>query len=280
MTSPVSSAEALRRRLRDDPAAARTLDALRRDAYGRPGDDASRVGAHREVRSAAADEADTLAALLAEEQRLVGEGRELLAAEARVDDLTPARPEETADADAGAHAARRLVPPRRRILRPGSIAAVLAGALLVAGLGTASATGLLADGDDRGSAETAATAGPPGTPDPPSGETGPASTTEPPAGMRAQLPAGVTVAALRERADDAWQRVLDRRPDAVRPDVPVERVLGGEEWVRQQAACLGESGVRVQVIGTGDDARLSTDSADDVVRYVCEVRFPAAPRGP
>lgn len=253
MISPVPPAEALRRRLRDDPDAARALDALRHAAYGRAGDDA--------------DAADAVAALLSEEDRLVAEGRVLLAAEARVSVVAP---DESAT----------LAPPRRRILRPGPVAAALAGALLVAGLGTASASGLLTDDDSWRSQEPTSTPGPPSTPDPRIGVPVPAFTAEPPDAMHADLTDIETVAALRESADGEWQRVIQERPDAVRPDVPVERILAGEEWVRQQAACLGDSGVRVQVIGTGDDVRLGTDSADPVVRYVCQVRFPVAPQGP
>ncbi|RII86709.1 hypothetical protein DZF92_09610, partial [Clavibacter michiganensis subsp. insidiosus] len=159
-------------------------------------------------------------------------------------------------------------------------AAVLAGALVVASLGTASASGLLTDDDSWRSQEPTSTPGPPSTPDPRIGVPVPAFTAEPPAAMHADLTDVETVAALRESADGEWQRVVQERPDAVRPDVPVERILAGEEWVRQQAACLGDSGVRVQVIGTGDDVRLGTDSADPVVRYVCQVRFPVAPQGP
>ncbi|MCJ1711970.1 hypothetical protein MT344_12370 [Clavibacter michiganensis subsp. phaseoli] len=298
MTDPASPADALRRRLRDDPDAARALAALRRAAYGRALDDAPPVDVPEGVRRASGIEAEALpaplVALLVEEHRLTGEGRELLAAEARAaaaraaagpaDAVTASReadgtrvpPGEPATADARGP----LVPRSPRILRPGPIAALLAGALLVVGLGVASTSGLLTDDDSWRSQEPTSTPGPPSTPDPRIGTPVPAFTAEPPAAMHADLTDVETVAALRESADGEWQRVLQERPDAVRPDVPVERVLAGEEWVRQQAACLGESGVRVQVIGTGDDVRLGTDSADPVVRYVCQVRFPVAPQGP
>ncbi|WP_259336626.1 hypothetical protein, partial [Clavibacter phaseoli] len=191
-------------------------------------------------------------------------------------DGTRVPPGEPATADARGP----LLPRRPRILRPGPITALLAGALLVVGLGMAFTSGLLTDDDSWRSQEPTSTPGPPSTPDPRVGMPVPAFTAEPPAAMHADLTDVQTVAALRESADGEWQRVLQERPDAVRPDVPVERILAGEEWVRQQAACLGESGVRVQVIGTGDDVRLGTDSADPVVRYVCQVRFPVAPQGP
>ncbi|MBP2459003.1 hypothetical protein ABID70_001572 [Clavibacter michiganensis] len=282
MTEPVTPADALRRRLRDDPDAARALDALRRAAYGRAPADAPAVEVPEGVRRASGVEAVALpaplVALLVEEHRLAGEGRDLLAAEARsavaADDAT------REEVDAPADARGPLVPRRRRVLRPGPIAALLAGVLLVAGLGTASASGLLTDDDGWRSQEPTSTPGPPSTPDPRIGMPVPAFTAEPPAAMHTDLTDVETVAALRESADGEWQRVVQERPDAVRPDVPVERILAGEQWVRQQAACLGESGVRVQVIGTGDDVRLGTDSADPVVRYVCQVRFPVAPQGP
>ncbi|RII87084.1 hypothetical protein DZF98_16120, partial [Clavibacter californiensis] len=160
------------------------------------------------------------------------------------------------------------------------VAAVLAGGLLVVGLGTASAAGLLADDDSWRSQEPTSTPGPPSTPDPRIGTPVPAFTEGPPAKLREDLTDVETAQALRESADSLWDRVLLERPDAVRPDLPVERVLDGEEWVRQQAACLGESGVRVQVIGTGEDTRLGTHSADAAVEYACSVRFPTTPGGP
>jgi hypothetical protein len=303
MTDPASPADALRRRLRDDPDAARALDALRRAAYGRALDDAPQVDVPEGVRRASGIEADALpaplVALLVEEHRLAGEGRELLAAEARAAEARAAEaraavgPADTLSASREADGTRippgepvtadargPVLPRRPRILHPGPIAALLAGALLVVGLGVASTSGLLADDDSWRSQEPTSTPGPPSTPDPRIGTPVPAFTAEPPAAMHADLTDVETVATLRESADGEWQRVLQERPDAVRPDVPVERILAGEEWVRQQAACLGESGVRVQVIGTGDDVRLGTDSADPVVRYVCQVRFPVAPQGP
>jgi hypothetical protein len=283
VTTPGSPADALRRRLRDDPDAARSLGALRRAAYGREDGDAPHVAVPEAIRRDSGIEVDALpaplVALLVAEHRLVGEGRELLSADARA---TPRASDDvpTAAGDTVHPRAHPLAPRRLRILRPGPLAAVLAGALVVAGLGIASASGLLTDDDSWRSQEPTSTPGPPSTPYPRIGTPVPAFTAEPPAAMHADLTDVETVAALRESADGEWQRVVQERPDAVRPDVPVERILSGEEWVRQQAACLGESGVRVQVIGTGDDVRLGTDSADPVVRYVCQVRFPVAPQGP
>ncbi|OUE13800.1 serine/threonine-protein kinase [Clavibacter michiganensis] len=282
MTTPGSPADALGRRLRDDPDAARALDALRRAAYGREDGDAPSVEVPVEVRLAAGVEVDALpaplVALLVAEHRLVGEGRELLAADARAtpraSDDVPTESEETADPRA------HPLAPRRRRLRPGPVAAVLAGGLLVVGLGTASAAGLLADDDSWRSQDPTSTPGQPSTPDPRTGTPVPAFTAEPPAELREDLTDVETAQALRERADFLWDRVLLERPDAVRPDLPVERVLDGEEWVRQQAACLGESGVRVQVIGTGEDTRLGAHSADVAVEYACSVRFPTTPGGP
>ncbi|RIJ44590.1 hypothetical protein DZG00_15785, partial [Clavibacter lycopersici] len=173
-----------------------------------------------------------------------------------------------------------LVPPPRRLLRLGPVAAVVAGALLVAGLGTASASGLLTDDDSWRSREPTSTPGPPSTRDPRIGMPVPAFTADPPARMHEELTDAEVAASLRESADALWGMVLLQRPDAVRPDLPVERVLEGEEWVRQQAACLTESGVRVQVIGTGEDTRLGMHSADVAVDYACAVRFPTRPAGP
>ncbi|RII91354.1 hypothetical protein, partial [Clavibacter michiganensis] len=186
----------------------------------------------------------------------------------------------TAAAETADPRAHPPAPRRRRLLRPGPVAAVLAGGLLLVGLGTASAAGLLSDDDSWRSQEPTSTPGPPSTPDPRIGTPVPAFTEEPPARLREDLTDVETAQALRESADSLWDRVLLERPDAVRPDLPVERVLDGEEWVRQQAACLGESGVRVQVIGTGEDTRLGAHSADVAVEYACSVRFPTTPGGP
>ncbi|MBM7026195.1 hypothetical protein JS515_10555, partial [Clavibacter sp. DM3] len=91
MTGSPSDADALRRRLRDDPGAAASLDGLRRAAYGRAADeeppppDATPPDATPPTAGTHAD-ADALpaplVALLAAEARLVEEGRRLLAAEA------------------------------------------------------------------------------------------------------------------------------------------------------------------------------------------------------
>lgn len=251
MISPVPPAEALRRRLWDDPDAARVLDALRRAAYGRAGDDA----------------ADAVAALLSEEDRLVAEGRVLLTAETRASVVAP---DESAT----------LAPPRRRILRPGPVAAVLAGALLVAGLGTASASGLLTDDDSWRSQEPTSTPGPPSTPDPRIGVPVPAFTAEPPDAMYESLSDAETAARLRERADSLWETLLSMEPDAQRPEVAMERIAEGADWVRQQASCLRDAGVDVQVIGADDDIRLSNALTPSVTAYACEVRFPMRPSGP
>ncbi|MFH6780781.1 hypothetical protein ABOY03_16500, partial [Clavibacter michiganensis] len=64
MTTPGSPADALGRRLRDDPDAARALDALRRAAYGREDGDAPSVEVPVEVRLAAGVEVDALPAPL------------------------------------------------------------------------------------------------------------------------------------------------------------------------------------------------------------------------
>ncbi|MFD2341301.1 hypothetical protein ACFSM7_13315 [Clavibacter michiganensis subsp. tessellarius] len=294
---------ALRRRLRDDPDAAAHLAELRRAVYGRDGsDDATRD------------------ALLDAERRLTTEGRRMLKRDAAADAVTrgPAPGSGTADtagpADTASGASARphgsaaasatppadaapdgadavdaadaadAAPARRRLLRPGPLTAAIAAVCLVAGLASASAAGLLPDGDGDGDGARdrapTSTPGPPSAPGPRLGVPAPDFTPQPPTETRGELSDAETAVALRDAADAAWEQVVRERPDAVRPDVPVERVLAGEAWVRQQASCLGESGVRVQVIGTGDDARLGTDSADPIVRYVCRVRFPVAPGGP
>jgi len=300
VTAPSSPAEALRRRLRDDPAAARELDALRRAAYGRADGDAPlvevpSVEVPEGIRRDAGIEADALpaplVALLVAEHRLVAEGRDLLAADARAaaEAAPPSRPAAAPPAadvspDAAVETAdprvRPRAPHRRRILRPGPVVAVLAGALLVAGLGTASASGHLSDDDSWRSQEPTSTPGPPSTPDPRVGMPVPRFTAEPPAQQYEELTEAATAQRLQERADSSWDTLLVQEPDARRPDVAVERIVDGADWVRQQAACLRAEGVDVVVIGTGDDIRLSSFASDSVVHYACEVRFPLRPHGP
>lgn len=306
MSGSAAPADALRRRLRDDPQAVRSLDALRRAAYGREAAPAPTVRLPDAVRMTPSLEAEALpaplVALMTEEARLVDEGRALLATDAaqhaehdedhdRDDDDstttgpgtgpgTEAAPDPAADRSDREPEGPDRVAWNRRLVRPGPLATALAAALLVAGLGSASASGLLADDDGWRAQEPTSTPRPPSTPDPRIGMPVPEFTAEAPSQLFEEQTAAETAAALRTQADGAWELVLLERPDAVRPDLPVERVLEGEEWVRQHAACLAESGVRVQVIGTGTDTRLGGHSADTAVEYACSVRFPYRPLGP
>ncbi|CAQ02585.1 hypothetical protein ACR8AL_00035 [Clavibacter sepedonicus] len=291
MNAAASPAEALRRRLRDDPAAARALVDLRQAAYGREDGDAPLVDVPEGIRLDSGLGVDALpaplVALLVEEHRLVGEGRELLAAEAGAAAPTsgpavtpPASDDVVATAgQASDPRARPLVPRRRRLLRPGVFAAVLAGALVVVGLGTASASGLFVDDDSWRSQEPTSTPGPPSTPDPRIGVPVPAFTAEPPARLYASLSDAETAARLQESADSSWEMLLSREPDARRPEVAMERIAEGADRVRQQASCLRDAGVDVRVIGAGDDIRLSSSATPSVTSYACEVRFPMRPQG-
>jgi hypothetical protein len=81
-----ADARALARRLRDDPAATRRLDELRRAAFGRDGSTAPLVEVPAPLRARTGVDAVELpvplVALLAEEARLTDEGAGLLAADA------------------------------------------------------------------------------------------------------------------------------------------------------------------------------------------------------
>jgi len=295
VTAPASPAEALRRRLRGDPGAARALDALRRAAYGRADGDAPLVAVPEGIRRDSAIEDDALpaplVALLVEEHRLVAEGRDLLAADARATaeaappsrpaaappaaDVSPVAAVETADPRA-----RPRAPHRRRILRPGPVVAVLAGALLVAGLGTASASGLLSDDDSWRSQEPTSTPGPPSTPDPRVGMPVPRFTAEPPAQQYEELTESATAQRLQERADSSWETLRSLEPGLPRPNATLERVVEGDDWVRAQAACLQQAGVDVRVIGVDEDLRLSDYTAPSATSYACDVRFPMRPQSP
>jgi hypothetical protein len=254
---------ALRRRLRDDPDAAARLTELRRAAYGRGGSDDG-----------------TLDALLAEEDRLVAEGRRILADESTEPSASEPAPAPTpTSARAPAPAP---VPPRsriRRLLRPGPVGAAAVAVCLVAGLGAASASGLLADDDSWRSQEPTSTPGPPSTPDPRIGMPVPRFTAEPPARMYEQLTDAETARRLQDQSDSSWESLRSLEPDFPRPEATLERVVEGAEWVRQQAACLQEAGVDVRVIGVDDDVRLSNHSAPSGIAYACQVRFPSRPQG-
>ncbi|MDA3803743.1 hypothetical protein PED38_02935 [Clavibacter sp. CT19] len=283
---------ALARRLRDDPDAARRLEGLRRTAYGRDGSTAPLVEVPADLRARTGyDEAELpapLVALLAAEARLVDEGAALLAAErpavtaADADAAsTPAALDDDRTADAPVAA-----PARRRALRPGPLAVLAAGVLVLAGLGVASAAGLLDVGrttasppPSSGGSTATATATPRGqamgTPDGRRGSVVPDFTADPP------VPVPQTDAELAEslqvRADQAWRLVLDQEPDAVRPDVQTERVVDEEDHIDQQIACLRDAGVTASRVG--DDSYELTD-ADPVAVYVCQVRFPQREAGP
>jgi hypothetical protein len=275
MSADAAPDAALRRRLRDDPDAAAHLAELRRAAYGRGG---------------SVDAA--LDALLAEEDRLVTEGRRILA---RDGEGTPppasmtstATPTPTSDPESGPHLEAARAPTRpparrriRRLLRPGPISVAVVALCVVAGLGTASASGLLVDDDSWRSQEPTSTPGPPSTPDPRIGMPVPEFTAEPPAQLTEPLTEAQVTEALRQEADMQWENLVAAEPGLARPDVTTERVMADREWLAQHAACLRESGVDVTLIGTGYDQRLNDVTVDPVVAYACSVRFPRAPGGP
>ncbi|QOD43243.1 hypothetical protein [Clavibacter zhangzhiyongii] len=290
---------ALARRLRDDPEAARRLDDLRRVAYGRGGSAAPLVevpAALRERTGYADRELPApLVALLEEEARLVDEGAALLAAERPA----PGPPDGSAatagtrthgvyaaaDADADAAAPPTPSPARRRA----AITASVAGLLVLAGLGAASAAGVLDLGapaapeaaagasDSRGSAPGTATprGQAMGTPDGRRGAPLPDFTADPPVPVP---PTEEEIAEeLRIRADQSWELVLTQEPDAVRPDVRAERIVDQEEYAETQVDCLRAAGVDAQL--SGRDSYGITDP-DHVAVHVCEVRFPMRPDVP
>ncbi|CAQ02584.1 hypothetical protein ACR8AL_00040 [Clavibacter sepedonicus] len=292
MTDPLDAPDAaLTRRLRDDPAAAHRLEELRRAAYGRDGSTAPLVEVPADLRARTGyDEARLpapLVALLVEEARLVDEGAALLAAERPVVAAMEATTAPEADAEPDADGTPPAPgPSARRRLRPGVLAGAAAGILLVIGIGVASTAGAFDDrtsaspptSEDVGSAVTA-TSTPRGqamgTPDGRRGSVVPDFTADPPV----EVPQTEAELAedLRVRADRAWGLVLEQQPDAVRPDVRMERLVDEAEFIDQQVACLREAGVTASVIG--QDSYSLTD-ADPVAVYACQVRFPQREAGP
>ncbi|RIJ53827.1 hypothetical protein, partial [Clavibacter phaseoli] len=173
-------------------------------------------------------------------------------------------------------------PSRRRALRRGPLAGLVAGVLVLAGLGVASAAGAFDAGrttaspptsEDVGSAVTS-TATPRGqamgTPDGRRGSAVPDFTADPPVRIP---PTDAEVAEdLRVRADQAWEYVLEQQPAAVRPDVGTERVIDDEEdYAEQQVACLRDAGVSAYMVGQDG---VSITDGDPVAVYTCAVRFP------
>lgn len=284
-----SRAEALARRLRDDPAAAALLEELRRTAYGRAGSAAPLVEVPAALRARTGyDERELpapLVALLEEEARLADEGAALLEADARA---TPTAVEHAHEhPDPALRDAHDPAPTRRRALRPGPIAAVVAACLVVAGLGAASAAGILEGGrpasSGPGVASPTSTATPTsvprgqamGTPDGRRGAPVPDFTADPP--VRVPPTDAELAEELQAGADRAWDLVLQQEPDAVRPDVRPERLVEPEDHVEQQLACLRDGGVSASRIA--DDAYSLVD-ADPLVVYACAVRFPVQSAGP
>lgn len=283
---PAEPDAALARRLRDDPEAARRLEELRRTAYGRDGSAAPLVEVPAGLRARtgydAAELPGPLVALLAEEARLVDEGAALLAAERP--DVAATDPAATAETTADDRTADGpvAVPARRRALRPGPLAAIAAGVLVLLGLGVASAAGVLdADrttasppsSEDVGSAVTS-TATPRGqamgTPDGRRGSVVPDFTADPP--VRVPPTDAELAEGLRVRADQAWGVVLEQQPAAVRPDVATERVIDDEEdHAEQQVACLRDAGISAYMEG---QAGYGFIGGDPVAVYACAVRFP------
>ncbi|MDQ0744175.1 hypothetical protein QFZ62_001483 [Clavibacter sp. B3I6] len=295
------SEDALRRRLRDDPAAAARLDELRRAAFSRDGDEAVLVDVPQELQLAAGGEPGRLPApmvrLLTEEARLRREGQALLALErshlraAAASASASAPPDEVDTVEAEGHrsappaspgptsrperSGAALVPWYRRLLRPVPLAAVAAGMLAVGALGALSSTGVLMQDDSwrlqapTASPRAASTSSPEVPADPP-----PPFTALPP--VDEPLAAEETAKALEASAAANWEMAKSTVPGAVRPDVSVERIVSADEWGEQQVACLAEAGIAA----TSSRDGFSYTGGDPVAAYACTVRFPTRPEPP
>ncbi|MDQ0745446.1 hypothetical protein QFZ62_002754 [Clavibacter sp. B3I6] len=292
---------AFARRLRDDAATGRHLEALRRDAYGRAATDARLVPVPDALRRVTGIEDPALpaplVALLTEEARLVAEGRALLDGDrgaARVEPIEPAEPADDrrpgptgadpvpprdapASGDPGARAdpldprTRRPVPLRRR-----TVVAVVAAALVVGALGGTVAADLrdapdpataTSAADGRGSRVEAM-----GTPDGrrlSAASALPAFTAPPPPHVAATEEE--LAAAYRQEADIDWDAFTSDVPDAVRPDVALERVVSPEDFPAQQVACLTAAGYHAEATGDGG---ITYQDGDPVAIWTCHTRFP------
>lgn len=292
---PASPDAALGRRLRDDPAAGLALEDLRRAAYGREGSDAPLVEVPAALRERTGypqrELPAPLVALLSEEARLVDEGAALLAAErsaSRVEGGAPAAgaplDDDGSDADA-ARPAGTAPELRRRPRRPrrGPLVAAVAVVLALAGLGTASASGLFGTAP-ADAPTTAAAAGDPGpgatttprgqamgTPDGRRGAAVPDFSEDPPVHVPAT---DEELAARRSRAaDEMWAMLVAQEPDAVRPDAVMERTVARGQYAEVQVGCLQEAGIDASVIGSDS---FTYPDGDAAALYACAVRFPMA----
>jgi hypothetical protein len=287
LDAPDAPEAALARRLRDDPDAARRLEELRHAAYSREGSTAPLVEVPDALRARTgygdAQLPAPLVALLAEETRLADEGAALLAAVRAAADSMPAA---EAGADAGTDAVddpHDAPAPRRRA----ALMAAIVGVVVLAGLGTASAMGAL-DAGRTGATTSSSAGGDPaatatatprgqamGTPDGRRGSVVPDFTADPPVPI--PQTAAELAETLRVRADQEWRLVLDQQPDAVRPEVQMERLVDAEDHLDQQIACLRDAGITA--FREGQDSYSLTD-ADPVTVYTCQVRFPQREAGP
>ncbi|MFS4506985.1 hypothetical protein ACMA46_12185 [Clavibacter sp. Sh2141] len=168
--------------------------------------------------------------------------------------------------------------PGPRPLRRRTVVAVVTAALVIGALGgtvasdmrdaadPATATGTSA-GDGRGSRVEAM-----GTPDgrrPSAASALPAFTAPPPPHVAATEEE--LAAAYRQEADINWRVWTEGVPDAVRPDVALERVVSEEDFPEQQVACLAAAGIRAEAMGDGG---ITYQDGDPVAIWACHTRFP------
>jgi hypothetical protein len=87
-------------------------------------------------------------------------------------------------------------------------------------------------------------------------------------------------AALQQQADEAWDFVASRYPEAVRPDVAKVRYVSGDEWAQVMVDCLQEQGIDAELSEDGGYGTQGTEAqalAHDLAQYVCNVQYPTDP---
>ncbi len=90
--------------------------------------------------------------------------------------------------------------------------------------------------------------------------------------------------ARRAQVEGEWENVLERFPDAQRPDVAFIRYLADDERAQVMVDCLVDRGVDAELSLSGNEVSSSSppeqEQADAVSHFECRVQFPVRPWPP
>lgn len=108
--------------------------------------------------------------------------------------------------------------------------------------------------------------------------TGCASEAEPPK-PPTMTEAEKTAAYLTE-TDTQWESVLERFPDAFRPDVDLVRYIQPNEWSKVMASCLSDAGIEATISEDGGietSTPVGQEEPHAIAWYVCQAKYPGDP---